>query len=237
MKTTKFAMLLMLSGGLFFASCKEKDSLGDVTVSVDYWSDQQAVSMDTIMYENAAGNPYSVTHLQYYISNFTLHSADLESFLLQDIVLMDIEKNTTLNLLDVPIGTYNSVSLTLGLDNAHNTSGSLPNTLENNAMAWPDMMGGGYHFMKFEGYFRDNLQVQQGFAVHLGKTGNHVNCTFPISLVVDGEGADLSLKMNLNEWFEHPQIFDFNIDGSSIMADTVALQKIAANGVDVMGEK
>ena len=58
-----------------------------------------------------------------------------------------------------------------------------------------------------------------------------MNCTFPISLVVDGEGADLSLKMNLNEWFEHPQIFDFNIDGSSIMADTVALQKIAANGV------
>lgn len=113
-------------GRTLFASCKEKDTLGDVTVSVDYWSDQQAVSMDTIMYENAAGNPYSVTHLQYYISNFTLHSADLESFLLQDIVLMDIEKNTTLNLLDVPIGTYNSVSLTLGLDNAHNTSGVCP---------------------------------------------------------------------------------------------------------------
>lgn len=220
---------------LMTASCKPDpiQKYGDVTCRISYVCDAQAIAFDTIRFQNDAGNRYSVTHLEYYISNVQFAGNAVDPFASNETFLVNAQQGTDILFKDLPVGTYNSMTLTIGLDNAHNVTDALPNTLENSAMAWPDPMGGGYHFMKFEGNYLDSLGQQQGFAMHLGKNGNQAVCTFPIQLQVTEEGATLDLHMNLNEWFRNPHTYDFNVDGASIMINDAALHKIAENGVDV----
>ena len=45
----------------------------------------------------------------------------------------------------VPAGDYVALAFTFGLDEEDNLTGGLPNQVEYNGMAWPDVLGGGYH--------------------------------------------------------------------------------------------
>jgi hypothetical protein len=99
-------------------------------------------------------------------------------------------------------------------------------------MAWPNPLGGGYHFMKFEGYYMD-LAAKTGFTVHMGQNCSLVYCIINTPFIVSSSTSEIKLSMNLNEWFRSPIIYDFNIDGNATMFDKQARGKIAANGIDV----
>jgi hypothetical protein len=45
--------------------------------------------------------------------------------------------------------------------------------------------------------------------------------------------TSLTLKMNVNEWYRNPNIYDFNIDGNYTMGDMPLMMKITENGQDV----
>ena len=38
-------------------------------------------------------------------------------------------------------------------------------------MAWPDVMGGGYHFLKLEGHYKKD-SLLAGYAMHIGQNGS-----------------------------------------------------------------
>ncbi len=132
----------------------------------------------------------------------------------------------------IPVGIYSSVTFYIGLDSLTNKTGILPNSLENINMAWPDMMGGGYHFMKMEGHFLDSTNTINGYAMHLGKNPNLVtiNINKQINLKINQEKK---LIMNINEWYKHPLIYDFNVDGNYSMSVMSAMMKLSKNGKDV----
>lgn len=144
--------------------------------------------------------------------------------------------NSSSNLLvlkDVPVGNYIGISFNIGLDSAQNISDGLPATTDNVNMKWPNPMGGGYHFLKLEGYYKDTTATP-GYAMHLGTN----SCLVPIKLfkpinVTTDSKIPLGLVMNINEWYKNPTTFDFNKDGNYIMGNAAAMKKITDNGRDV----
>lgn len=105
-------------------------------------------------------------------------------------------------------------------------------------MAWPDAMGGGYHFMKMEGYFLDKSGLNKnGYAMHLGNNFNLIKVDINIPISITGETQNKTLTMNINEWYKNPSFYDFEIDGNYSMGVPNAMSKLAQNGKDVFTVK
>lgn len=206
-----------------------------LTIMVGYNVDGAALVSSDIVYANAAGNPFSVYTLNYYLSGFSLQKMDGSWKELEDIVYLDAfnaEKNSFI-LKGIPAGNYKAFKLIIGLEPEINESNSLPPTVDNINMSWPDMMGGGYHFLKLEGYFKDANALTQGYAMHVGTN------TFQSEAVIDQEyeintGKDtVKLTMNIAEWFKNPNTYDFNIQGNYSMGKDSSMRKLSENGSDV----
>jgi hypothetical protein len=235
MKKLIFPLLIMV----FVVGCQDDDNehideKSSITFQFAHGSDGVPLSFDTLLYQNMAGNKYSVTRLQYYVSQVALIKADSQKIVLKDYYYIDANVSSTITFQasNIPHGNYIGLSLNIGLDTSLNKTGALPVIPENINMEWPDMMGGGYHFMKLEGHFLNN-DTLYGYAMHLGNNKNLVRVVIysPLSLYSD---ATYKLLMNLNEWFKNPHTYDFNIDGNYSMGDSVAMRKLSQNGVDIL---
>ena len=189
------------------------------------------------IYETPAGNPYEVRHLEYFISDFKLLdskgnwiSVNSEPYLINP----EKERITTL-LAQVPVGSYQGISCMIGIPDVKNYKGYLTNTLENVNMSWPEVIGGGYHFMKFEGNYLDQDAGWIGYTVHLGTDPEHalgmqsVNVIKDIKFSISEVSNNITLVMDMNEWFESPHIFDFNEYNYTMAIDSL-MKVISENG-------
>lgn len=239
---TVLKITLSLIAVLLFNSCKRTEDVVPkkidkgilLKLTLNYKVDGIPFIFDSIIYTNNAGNTYEVTRLEYYISNITFHSTSTKDFAPGKIVYVNAQMPLTNSIIidSVPKGQYNYITFNIGIDTVHNISYSLPNTNENINMAWPAYMGGGYHFMKLEGNYI-YPPSKTGFFIHLGQNCSLVTCIINHPFIVTSATSEIKLSMNLNEWFRSPILYDFNVDGYSIMSDKQARGKIAANGIDV----
>lgn len=227
--------------GLF--SCKDdpiEPKLGSVKFSVNYVVNSEPLQFDTITYTNAAGHKYGLTHLEYYISNIAFNKSDGSSYSTNAVFYINAQKPETnfITIDNIPKGNYTSVTFYTGLDSILNKTNALPNTLDNINMAWPDAMGGGYHFMKMEGYFLAKAnQKKYGYAMHLGKNPNLVKAEVVTPISIDGDMQNKTLTMNINEWYANPAVYDFEVDGNYSMGLSAAMLKLSKNGKDVFSIK
>jgi hypothetical protein len=240
----KFATILMLLSITLFACCKKPKSgpltnnSGSVVLKISHQDDGAQLIFDSLAFNNAAGNNYSITRLQYYLSSFKLYKGGRVCYSDQNVTYVDAREQSVTSLplsssAGFETGTYDSLTFLIGVDPALNYSNTLPATLENLSMGWPDDMGGGYHFFKLEGHWRDNTTIS-GFAMHIGQNGYQVHVCVPCNFSVPTTGdIAVNLTMNVNEWFKNPTTFSFIADGVFTMGDTVLMKKLSANGVDV----
>jgi len=229
------ALLFIVS----LAACsKEDDSTPSVsnTLSLDlsFVSGTNPLLFDSMMFTNAAGYTYSVSRLQFYISNIQLIKSDSSLVNISEYNYVDARGSSTLRISrNIPLtGTFIGMKMQLGLDSMHNLSNFLPATNDNINMAWPDPMGGGYHFLKMEGTYMDGMNTP-GYAMHLGRNANLTNCIVYHPFILSAGSNQMDLQMDLNEWFVNPHIYDFNIDGNSSMGNMAAMMKLCQNGVDI----
>lgn len=232
-------MILVLTVMTISACRKEKanvipaPTIGDVNIQLKYSVDGKSLVFDTLMYTNAAGNLYSVSKVRYYLSRFRFYNAGTVKFSSDTIIYADAIIPQQVTFKNIPAGTYDSVSYHIGLDEAQNISNSLPATLENINMAWPDMMGGGYHFLQLEGHWKDSTG-NLGYAMHIGKNGFLVKAgTKKTVQVQGGKTLKLALTMNINEWFANPHMYDLDKDGVYSMGNAILMKKLSENGRDV----
>lgn len=245
-KISKILRLAVLSTLLSCAGCHKPT--GSITLNFSFVNDNGSLQLDSCMYENPAGNLYEVTDLQYFISKVMLEDESGNTVEITDnegVHYVDIRIPSTLawHISDeIPAGSYRTISFVFGLEGLQNTSGFFPNPPENN-MSWPDMIGGGYHYMKINGRWVDEAGVKQPFNLHTGKISegegfidNTFTVTLPLEQFVVSKNAssDLSLEMNVNNWFSDPYIFDFNVFGGSIMQNREAQEVLRANGHNVL---
>ncbi len=191
-----------------------------------------------IQFTNANGDPMSVSKLRYLISNIFLHKADGSSIAIDGYLLVDLSTQSTFAFVsNIPFDTYTSISFTFGFNEADNTDGFYSD-LNAASWNWPEMLGGGYHFMQLEGKYLDTT-VEKPYAYHMGTArvspgvfeANH----FEIS--IDGfthaNDAVIEIKMNIAEWFKNPYTWDLEVYNTTLMPNYDAQILMNQNGDSV----
>ena len=238
MKTYIFVALSLV---LIISSCKKDEETtpspdpSTLNIQVSHAVDANVLYFDSLLYTNEAGYDYAISRVWYYLSNVRIIRSDSSEIKILDYRFIDVSRPTlgNIDIGSVAKGSYIGLAYCIGLDSASNQSYSLPATTDNQNMEWPDGMGGGYHFLKFEGHFVDSGNTF-GFAMHIGTNNYLVNGKLwaPITL---GDGVNtLNVEMNMNEWFKNPAVYDFNMDGNYSMSSMMAMEKLMMNGADVL---
>jgi hypothetical protein len=262
---TKYALLLsilLVTLLLFNISCNDDepvvvDPAGHISFNFTHLVDGLPLEKDKMKYVNAARNPYEINQVMYFISGVTLHKSDGSKRLIQDwtdIHYVDIDLPETLTwdvYDDIAIGAYDSVSFIFGITKEKNQSFRFVNPPEVNMM-WPDILGGGYHYMMINGSWKDNENVIKSFAFHLGIgqlyknnviemdsiyafVQNYFTVSMPASAftIEKDKTRKIELIMNIDSWFKTPHIYDHNYWGGAIMQKQPAMQIAKENGFDV----
>ncbi len=231
---------------------------GKLKLEFTHQIDGQEIIFDSLMYVNEAGNNYMVNEIQYFISDVTLHKNDGSTLLLdrwEDIhyIDTDIEESITYAFADeIDIGEFNRLSFTFGINEEKNNSLMFVNPPES-FMFWPELLGGGYHYLKLNGKWINEAQQVSPYNFHLGIgqiyhsypdsiTGfiqNYFNIEMPVSNIVikNNETTTLQIVMNVENWFKSPNTYDHNEWGGDIMQNQNAMQLAVENGWDVFSYK
>lgn len=262
----KFIFILCLVFPLFFIFTGCTDDIepehiydtGYLQVNFRHAVDNQPVQLNNNIYVNQAGNHYEIDDLLYFISDLTLISNTLGKVnigLVKATHLVNIKDTASLSWIiadQIPVGAYDSVSFIFGLNEARNLTSAFVNPPESN-MAWPDVLGGGYHYMMLNGKWINPQSISTPFNFHCGIgqiysdtiTYNTSTITafvhnyFKVTLalnnfrIYNNSVSSVNLKMAIDSWFKTPHTWDHNYWGGSIMQKQRALQTIKENGFDV----
>ena len=228
------------------------NSSGKVEFVFDFVVDGAVLQFDTLMYVNAAGNQYMVYNIQYFISNITIYKNGvgqvLDKYKKERYIDTGIPSTLVWDLNgEIVPGSYDSLSFTFGFTDADNQSQMFNNPPEIN-MIWPDFLGGGYHYMKLNGKWKSTQGALQGFGMHLGRgqvldsTGtpiSYIDNSFRVSIpdsdfeIIKDKNATFTIRMDVDEWFKDPAVYDFNVLGGMIMQKQNAMKTLANNGWNV----
>lgn len=230
---------------------------GNIILVFDHLVDGESLQKDKMIYTNAAGNPYEVNEVMYFISDLTLYKSDGTKQLIdewKDIHYVDIDIPATLTWEvydDIPPGEYDSITFIFGIPEEKNESFMFVNPPEDKMM-WPDVLGGGYHYMMINGKWLDENNNTKLYNFHMGIGQLYKNDVinydsiyafvqnyFTVSLpgssftLAKGESKTIGIVMNIESWFATPHNFDFNYWGGNIMEIQPAMQMAKENGYDV----
>ncbi len=146
---------------------------GKLSFNFKHNADGSGIVFDSLIYVNEAGNNYLINEIQYFISDVTLHKNDGTSISLnkgEDIhyVDTDLPETQTYTFSDsIPVGSYDKITFTFGINEEKNVSLMFVNPPES-FMFWPEKLGGGYHYMKFNGKWLNEQGQLSPFNCHLG---------------------------------------------------------------------
>lgn len=149
----KKLVFFSILGMLFLACKKDKVDNPDVTketgkiqILFDHSVNNEPLEFDILKYINEAGNSYMLTEIMYFISDVKFHSSTGEIVTInkwKSNHYVDLAIPSTLKWEiydDIPIGTYDSISFTFGLNEVDNKSFLFVNPPEVN-MFWPNSWG------------------------------------------------------------------------------------------------
>ena len=192
------------------------DPYGKVAVTFTNEIDGQALATTGTWYTNPAGNPYNISLLKYYVTNFTLVKEDGSEKNFKTYKLIDGSDATTgkFTLDSVANGAYTAVKFYLGVDSARNHTGAQEGDLDPiHGMIWT--WSTGYIFFKHEGQYKDATGTAKSLLLHLGTDAALASITVPVTkFEVKGNTRNLFLKLNLNSLYASPNSIDFNVDNS-----------------------
>lgn len=231
-------MIFLFFSGLFLAACgsetNDVEPYGDsLKISIGFNFDRAHIGDGTIISETEAGYPISISRLQFYLSDWIVERKDGTKIYSDVVALIDASIESSLQFsLDLKTSSdWETLHFLIVLPHHLNHTNALKNILENQNMAWPEPMGGGYHFLKLEGRFSD-IQEEFGYAMHIGMD----TYVIPIQLHLAGmdelieRSGEIKLHMNIDEWFKNPHTYDFNREGNYSMGDFSAMHKLSQNG-------
>ena len=261
MTRTKFLLSLSLfSLVLTLTGCKEDvvpQPATSLQINFLHKLDGNPLVTDSMMYTNAAGNNYEVTEIMYFISDIRMYHHDgreINPASWDDIHYIDTNIPETFSWVignDIPQGQYDSITFIFGISEAKNQSFMFVNPPEVN-MTWPEVLGGGYHYMMLNGWWIDREAVRRPFNFHLGigqiyanNSGQVADITgfvhnaFKVNpgggafTIEPGKANLATLAMHIESWFETPVIYNHNTFGGAIMQNQEAMHTVCLNGADV----
>ena len=206
--------------------------ISDLNINFTQTVNGDPLILDSMMYTNQSNQNYSVQTVRYLISDINLHTENGASTLLDEVHFIDfsIDSTLTLSIAEVDNANYTSISFTMGLSSNNNITNLFLNEDFFPSFAWPEFLGGGYHYMQLEGDFNT---VFNGYATHTGGTYGidySFNKAFPIIINATNNIRDIYINMEITNWYQNPEVFNLTTDG--IMGDTNSQNILQANGIE-----
>ncbi|MBA2612131.1 MAG: hypothetical protein H0U95_09175 [Bacteroidetes bacterium] len=233
--TIKFILIVLWLG---FLSCKkdtkdpdpQPEPLAPVTGDTIKVIFEHTVN-DTLVfnlnqkYVNPNLDTFKVSILKYYISNVVVTKTDNSTFAeANSYHLIDVSNynSTVLNILNVPNGSYKSISFTLGVDSARNCSGAQSGELAPSDMFWSWFTG--YIMFKLEGTSPQAVSSNKQLQFHIGGYGgvNKVQRNFNFNFattpsnVSGSTSPSIHLSADINEVFKTPATINFATQSSQV---------------------
>jgi hypothetical protein len=189
------------------------------------------VTMGQWLYNNAAGESFSVDLLKYYLSGVAVKNENGTWEQLADHKLIDAEGSDNTLQLTVPNGKYTALKFAIGVDAANNTSGLQEGDLDPiNGMLWT--WSTGYIFFKHEGQFVSSTGATELLYYHYGLDPSFLEMEIPLNVEVKGEEVKKDLVFDLADLYsaEDTIVFTGNNNNQSVGPNADRwLQSMAAN--------
>ncbi|WP_452220622.1 MbnP family protein [Lacinutrix salivirga] len=244
----KILMLLAISA-LTFNSCHEDNddnTTANANVSFNFthhWEDTaiNSTNLETETVVNANGESMSFARLRYLVSKLQLVNTNGDIYTFNGYKFTDLSNESTYNFTPenntIPIGEY-TLKFIWGFNEEDNIDGAYQD-LNSASWNWPAMLGGGYHFMQFDGMYNINTtpmpfnfhngtarvsmdEFEQNFAV--------IELTTPITIT---QNTSIDVKMNIAEFFKNPNTWDLNVLDTPLMPNYEAQKMMQENVMSV----
>ncbi|SFN43733.1 hypothetical protein SAMN04487989_101420 [Bizionia echini] len=190
---------------------------------------------------NAHGEVMSMTRLRYLISRFELTNENGQTYRFNGYKFTDLSDETTYNFSpennNIPIGTY-TLKFIWGFNETDNIDGAYTD-LNSASWNWPAMLGGGYHFMQFDGMYNVNTTAMP-YNFHNGtarvsmdvfeQNFAEIVLETPITII---NNASIEVKMNIAEFFKNPNTWDLNVLDTPLMPNYDAQKMMQENVLTV----
>jgi hypothetical protein len=222
-----------------FSSCTHEEESIRISINFTHHWNGVALSIEDLnelKFVNESGQNISIEKLRYLISEVSLMGYN-------NYQLINFTENTGTSIVisDFTKGTY-ALTFRFGLSDENNIDG-IYKDLNSVNFGVPGMLGGGYHYMQFDGKYLNNNQEETGFNYHairaVDKTDSNnlkfEDTSFEIDLgsVAIINNTEIEIKMNLAEWFKNPNIWDLNKLNTVLMPNFEAQKMMRDNGKTV----
>ena len=203
-----------------------------------HWNGLKITPQDfnELKFTNENGERLSIERLRYLVSNISLING-------KNYHLIDVGENsgTSITIPELTNESY-ALSFRFGFSDEDNTDGTY---LDLNSVSFsvPGMLGGGYHFMQFDGKYIDNNNEASGFNYHTIKAVDRTDpnnlkfedTSFEVNLgtIEVASNPEIEIKMNLAEWFKNPNTWNLNELNTVLMPNFEAQKMMRANGDSV----
>jgi hypothetical protein len=187
-------------------------------INFSHYVGNEVLTLDSVIYQNALGQGFSVTKFKYYLAHMVLTRRDGKPVASHTYFLIDEEKpgSKKVVLENVPAGEYVAVNFTLGVDSIDNCSGAQSGALDPiNGMFWT--WNTGYIFMKMEGTSEFSSAPNALLEYHVGGFKQPHHCIRTISLPLDPPilvtshcTKTIDIKADVLEILKTPTSIDFS---------------------------
>lgn len=197
---------------------------------------------DVTRYMNFNGDSFSVEEYKYYISNISFTDNFGNTWYENESYhLIDAEDTADMVIYidSMPAGTYTTINFMIGVDSTRNVSGAQTGALDPaNGMFWT--WNSGYIMAKIEGHSPSSTASFGLLIFHVaGFSGQYAGQrwaapTFGASTanVASNTVPMIHMKADINEWFQTPNVIDFNAVNVDNVAGPVS-RSLADNYADM----
>ena len=206
---------------------------GTLTFNLNYKFKGSPLEFGSKYYSNSAGDTFTIKELRHYLSNVVLQKSTGEKVNLKNYNLLDASASSShsFTLQNVPEGNYTNISFLLAVDSFANHNGLQEGALDPSwGMFWT--WSTGYIFYRINGTTRKG----KNYSFDLGGDGNQPLISLDLkSFKVKSAKASFNMTMEVNEMFQNPDIYSFEIDGYAIHTETEpSAKKFAKNMTDMI---
>jgi cytochrome c peroxidase len=215
--THRFRMLRALIAAALSAGAAWGATL---EIAVRHTFHGEPLLLDSLRYQNSAGETLSVTRLSYLLSGFAVEREDGVWVEVPDCYAwMDAAKRrTVVRLDDIPAGKYRALRFQVGPDPKANTgdpaalAADHPLNPNVNGLHWSWQTG--YIFLAVEGHYRTGASELKGYAHHLARDPNRTRLSLAAPLDLTHDGAVL-LDFDLGTLLNAPRPLSFEKNGAA----------------------
>ena len=240
---------LLFCSTVAFTSCGEDNddnARANVDISFEFthtWDDTvlDSNNLTTETLTNANGEVINMTRIRYLVSKLQLVNSNGITYSFDGYKFTDLEDTNTYDFTPenntIPTGTY-TLKFVWGFNEEDNIDGEYLD-LNSASWNWPTMLGGGYHFLQFDGMYNVDT-TPSPFNFHNGTARVSMDVfeqNFAIielvTPIIVTNNATINVSMNIAEFFKNPNTWDLNVLDTPLMPNYDAQKMMQQNVMNV----